>query len=309
MYEVTRNSIAMLREQMSNISTESQTSRTDVEKKFEQIAQCWDRIKDETQIQEREIINRLTIDHELKLNDIQKYLLVKNEEMEQLKLEQQRSVGYYAELVMSRDKNIEEQAQTIAELNRRITDLEAQIVAAAADKQKAVADVNREYKTEIESLRSRFKLMASMERSPSDTSLEKIERPDVMMEQTQDGLPCYYWSATSGGGPSSKMSKLSFNASSPSKNVDMFRQILKDKEMQLEDLRKSEEVLRLDRIELQKTIQSLADSEGNEKQLSLLRLQMDTVYADKAKLELELNVERKKRIEMESSVSVEKDKR
>jgi RB1-inducible coiled-coil protein 1 len=69
----------------------------------------------------------------------------------------------------------------LSELREQCSDLQDQLDRAEASKQTALKDLSdqltRSYKTELEGLRSRFRLMAttSMERSPSDGSLEKIE--------------------------------------------------------------------------------------------------------------------------------------
>jgi RB1-inducible coiled-coil protein 1 len=69
----------------------------------------------------------------------------------------------------------------LSELREQCSGLQDQLDRAEASKQTALKDLSdqltRSYKTELEGLRSRFRLMAttSMERSPSDGSLEKIE--------------------------------------------------------------------------------------------------------------------------------------
>lgn len=63
----------------------------------------------------------------------------------------------------------------------RIRELEDKLTAAEMEHQRTIKEetekLQMEYKTQLETIRSRFKLMAAstMERSPSDCSLEKIE--------------------------------------------------------------------------------------------------------------------------------------
>lgn len=67
------------------------------------------------------------------------------------------------------------------ESEERIKELEASLEEAKKEQQRLVKEatdkLHIEYKTELETIRSRFKLMAAsaMERSPSESSLEKIE--------------------------------------------------------------------------------------------------------------------------------------
>ncbi|XP_029038342.1 RB1-inducible coiled-coil protein 1 isoform X1 [Osmia bicornis bicornis] len=75
---------------------------------------------------------------------------------------------------------------SVAQCQKRIQELEESLTTARNDQQRMVKEatdkLQLECKTELENIRSRFKLMAAstMERSPSDSSLEKIERPDVI---------------------------------------------------------------------------------------------------------------------------------
>jgi RB1-inducible coiled-coil protein 1 len=69
----------------------------------------------------------------------------------------------------------------LSEMRQQCSDVQERLEGAETDKQRALKELSdrltHSYKTELEGLRSRFRLMAttSMERSPSDSSLEKIE--------------------------------------------------------------------------------------------------------------------------------------
>ncbi|XP_046746748.1 RB1-inducible coiled-coil protein 1 isoform X2 [Diprion similis] len=75
---------------------------------------------------------------------------------------------------------------SLAQSQERVGQLEERLNAARAEHEEAIKAATekyqKEYKQELENIRSRFKLMAAstMERSPSDSSLEKIERPDMI---------------------------------------------------------------------------------------------------------------------------------
>lgn len=70
---------------------------------------------------------------------------------------------------------------SLTQCQKRIQELEENLATAHNDQERMVKEatdkLQMEYKTELETIRSRFKLMAAstMERSPSDSSLEKIE--------------------------------------------------------------------------------------------------------------------------------------
>ncbi|XP_071633138.1 uncharacterized protein Atg17 isoform X2 [Temnothorax longispinosus] len=75
---------------------------------------------------------------------------------------------------------------SLTQCQTRIQELEENLATARTDQERMVKEATDklqiEYKTELETIRSRFKLMtaSTMERSPSDSSLEKIERTDVI---------------------------------------------------------------------------------------------------------------------------------
>lgn len=70
---------------------------------------------------------------------------------------------------------------SLTQCQKRIEELEEDLATARTDQERMVKEATEkfqlEFKTELETLRRRFKLMAAstMERSPSDCSLEKIE--------------------------------------------------------------------------------------------------------------------------------------
>ncbi|XP_076244225.1 autophagy-related 17 isoform X1 [Calliopsis andreniformis] len=67
---------------------------------------------------------------------------------------------------------------SVTQCQKLIQELEENLNTTRSDQQRMV----KEYVAELETIRSRFKLIATttMEQSPSDSSLEKIERPDVI---------------------------------------------------------------------------------------------------------------------------------
>lgn len=297
MHGVCRNAVGLLRQQLDNVKKDSDAGKHSLEHQFEKIAETWDKIKDEAQNREREAINRLTVDHELELNDIKKYLNAKIEEIDALTGDKSRLEEMHKRLVAEHEKDKEETKKSLVDMANRIVELEAQAAQALADKQKAVNEIrdklNREQKTEIESLRCRFKLMTNMDRSPSDTSLEKIERPDAIEIH---------------GSIHGSIPKFSFGASSPKSPTstnDMFKRILDEKERQLDTMRERLDMLVRENLRYKGTIQNLADSDETGKQISMLRVQLDAMQLEKQKLENELSIERNRR-DMEASVTVDR---
>ncbi|XP_043502024.1 LOW QUALITY PROTEIN: RB1-inducible coiled-coil protein 1 [Polistes fuscatus] len=75
---------------------------------------------------------------------------------------------------------------SLNQCQKRIKELEDSLTSARVEQHRMVKEATEklelEYKTELDSIRTRLKLTAgnTMERSPSDSSLEKIERPDFI---------------------------------------------------------------------------------------------------------------------------------
>jgi RB1-inducible coiled-coil protein 1 len=98
----------------------------------------------------------------------------------------------FASLRANMEERLEEEVRTreeasqklelqLLEMRQQCGIVQERLEGAETDKQRALKELSdrltHSYKTELEGLRSRFRLMAttSMERSPSDSSLEKIE--------------------------------------------------------------------------------------------------------------------------------------
>ncbi|KAJ6648456.1 RB1-inducible coiled-coil protein 1 [Pseudolycoriella hygida] len=290
MHNLCQNSVSLLREQLANMKRDSASGKQSLEQQFEKIAETWDKMKDETQNREREAINRLTVDHELELNDIKKYLNTKIEEINTLTIAKDRLEELNQRLIAEQQKDKELSQKVMDEMNNYVVKLEART---NVEKEKAVNDIRdklvREHKTEIESLRCRFKLMANMDRSPSDTSLEKIDRNDAI--DIHGSTPKYPFGTVS--------------PRSPTSSQDMFKKILDEKERQLDALRERLNTVTRENEIMKKTILSLAESDEASRQISKLGSQIEALQMDKRQLELELSVERTKR-EMEASVTLDR---
>lgn len=84
MAQLSHNSISLLREQLRSIRDDA---KCDFTADFKRIESIWNEVKAQHETNERELINRLTVDHELELTDIRKLLSMKNEEVHELQAE------------------------------------------------------------------------------------------------------------------------------------------------------------------------------------------------------------------------------
>lgn len=321
MHRASQESITLLRQQISTIKADTTSEKQSIQAELDNLLRSWDELKAETKNHERELVQRLTVDHELEMNDLRQSLYVKDDEINTLKSEKlQLENG----IKTCEDKFKGEKVhmdKKIRDMEQRVQELEKKISQQNVDREAAVKDVKErllnDHRNEIESLRCKFKLMTSMERSPSDTSLEKIERPDIidiasheaiinqMKENFEEELKVAVRAAVEKERTarlSESTSKLSITPGSPSKSPkdsqEIFRRILDEKDRQLDQMREREQYLMKESNRLKETIQSLTDIELNESQVSLYKDKLEAIQSEKKKLEKDLEKERSKRAKL-----------
>ncbi|XP_049814614.1 RB1-inducible coiled-coil protein 1 isoform X1 [Schistocerca nitens] len=135
-------------------------------------------------------VQRLTVDHELEMEALRRDAAAaadaRDEELrrvrDELSTKEEKAVAAHSDLVAQLSTI---QAKLETEISHR-QELQSKLDAFELEKQRALKELSdrltHDYKTELEGLRSRFRLMTttSMERSPSDSSLERIERADLV---------------------------------------------------------------------------------------------------------------------------------
>lgn len=289
MSQVCLQSFGMLRDNLRNLKEDSTNDRLFLENHFTEIVTTWDKLNNETRDQATSQINRLTHDHTVETAALRSQMLGYVKTIEGLcsQMVDQRMIN--SNLALEHAEQKAELEAAIKELKERLVEMDKQVAAADANQQQAVNEAResmmRSHKTEIESLRSRFKLMTNMERSPSDTSLEKIDRaecseaPQFDIEHVQTTQPR----------AATKM-MLAHSPKSPSKSSsDIFRQILFSKDQELETLRQQQQQLEAQNRLLAERLAAMAPAE---RELGTLRE--------------ELNQERSLRREIEDSVLMSK---
>lgn len=313
MHQASQESIKLMREQIGTIKADAANEKQLIQSELDNLLKSFDELKTETKNHERELVQRLTVDHELEMNDLRQSLYVKDDEINTLKGEKlQLEIG-----LKNVEKKFEEDKlkieQTVHDLEMKVHELEQKILQQTVQREAAVKEIREklvtDHKNEIESLRCKFKLMTSMERSPSDTSLEKIERPDIIdiasheaiINQMKENFEEQMEQAVRTAVEKAKMSELCVPGvsgspgRSPRDSQDIFRRILDEKDRQLDQMREREQYLMKETLRLKETIQSLTDIELNESQVSLFKEKLEAVQIEKKKLEKDLEKEKSKR--------------
>lgn len=296
MSQLSLNSISLLREQLRSIREDSHCDKAQLADNFKRIEDTWNRIKIETENNERELINRLTVDHELELDDMRKSMLAKDDELAVIKCDnnalKMKITAAEAEIKEAHTHANDE----MRALKVRLADLEKQLNETDMVKEKAVNMIKdkliREHKTEIESLRCRFKLMTTTDRSPSDTSLEKIDRPDVLECERMQPHQCQQ-----------RSNILASSPKSPGSGQSLYKRILDEKERQIDLLSNQIDIIRDENTKLKGMVQSITDNDQSERNMTKFKDQIDALQKDKDKLKQKLNIERCRR---KDSSSIEK---
>uniref|UniRef100_A0A8D8N4H7 RB1-inducible coiled-coil protein 1 n=1 Tax=Culex pipiens TaxID=7175 RepID=A0A8D8N4H7_CULPI len=311
-YQLSQSSISFLREQLSAVRTESATNRAEFRSKLEAINRAWAAIQEEARNRERETIQQLTVDHELEMNDLRKSIHQKDDEMQSLRSDNSMIKASHIETVSKYESEKRELNVTVDEMKEVVRKLEQRLADVEVDRKKAIQEaveqLEHKHKTEIESLRCRYKLMTSMDRSPSDTSLEKIEKPDMIDIASHEQLLAQaredfnrekeraiktaieeerqrWESSTVTIKPQQR--SMASSPGTPTGSHDIYKRILEEKERQLDELRDKESVLIRENQRYKETIQSLTDPELGSNQLNL-KEQLEALEREKQQLSREL---------------------
>ncbi|CAB0034544.1 unnamed protein product [Trichogramma brassicae] len=141
----------------------------------------------EQEVQEQERLARTIMKkYEAELQQVNEFRNVygqMKERLEHAQVEKENSLKELSEEALLKTNRLE---SDLEQCQKRIRELEAKAATSEMEHQKAFKDelekIQLNYKAQLDTIRSRFKLMtaSAMERSPSDSSLEKIERVDVI---------------------------------------------------------------------------------------------------------------------------------
>lgn len=314
MHQASNESLTLLKQQMHTLKDNTSRGKRDFQIEMDQLLNYLEILNIEKRNNERELVQRLTVDHELEMNDLKTSLYVKDDEIQTLKSELQ--LMELANNVINEKFNKEKEMweKRHQELVAKVKDLEKKLSHNVSEREMAVKKIKDEMKSEnkneIESLRCKFKLMTSMERSPSEMSLEKIERDVIdisnheqIVSQMKEDFEADKEKAVRMAVERIKM-LMETSSGSPSKslNQETFRRILDEKDRQLDQMRERAEVLSKSNIRFQETIRSLTDVEINDSQMIECRDKLELVQKEKVRLERELDKERSKRVKLNISL-------
>ncbi|XP_041974163.1 RB1-inducible coiled-coil protein 1 isoform X2 [Aricia agestis] len=322
---ICRVNIIFIKEELVKLKSEVEEQKKLIHGKYIEFTEAWERNRQETEVRFREQTQRLTVDHELELSDVKATISKKDEEISALNQTIESIKALHQEEVAKLNSDHQGTKDLLEKTQKEIKEFEKKIEEAESVKQKEINDVreklHQDYRAEIESLRSRFRLVAltnNMDRSPSESSLEKIERTDVIeisnhnniVMQTKENAEVEKEEAVREAVRKCKeeceqklaaevaLIKAKYETEKQVTINDVTRRLLSEKDRQLELLKERETVLSRECNKYRDTIQQLTDPETNDYD-SLLKTQFATLENEKAVLQQQVT-ELKKELEKKS---------
>ncbi|XP_045484758.1 RB1-inducible coiled-coil protein 1 isoform X3 [Pieris rapae] len=303
--------VVLIKEELAKLKSDMEEQKRFMREKYTEIVENWAKSNEGMEIRFREEKQRLMVDHELELSDMKAALTEKDRiieilkrEKEELTIKHQKETERLEEEHKSTKEMLEQTWEEVKVFERK---LEESDILKAKEIKEVQEKMHLEYKAEIESMRSRFRLVAltnNMDRSPSESSLEKIERTDVIeighhnviVMQTKENAEvekeqavreaeerCRAESEQKMNAEISLL-KAKYEAEKQVTINDVTRRLLSEKDRQLELLREREQTLTRECSKYRDTIQQLTDPETNDYD-SLLKTQFATLENEKALLQ------------------------
>ncbi|XP_055851820.1 RB1-inducible coiled-coil protein 1 isoform X3 [Episyrphus balteatus] len=316
MSEVSQECIKLARVNFQQFKSDQENYQIDLRSEFQNISEKWQLVQMQYESREQDIIE-MQAKHSVEVTNLETAINMKDKEILDMRNDQQQKDLRHSEQVSQLEAKCTALEEKYHLLEQQMESLNESLQAANAEKVRAVAEAREklihEHKSEIESLRCRYKLMTSMERSPSDTSLEKIEKPADMIELAchetivsqiredlrvekeeaiKQAVDCErsIWEAKALPLPRS------LNENNDN-NVSVLKLMLDDKERYIDMLRDKTAMLTQDNLDLKTQLSILTNEEVN----SWLKEKVDFLNREKARIEKELNMEKSRRTEMEQS--------
>nr|XP_032529594.1 RB1-inducible coiled-coil protein 1 isoform X3 [Danaus plexippus plexippus] len=310
LFNVCKINIVLIKDELTKLKSEVDGQKKFINTKYLEITEAWEKVNEHAETRFREQTQRLTVDHELELSDMKAALNEKDDVISNLKKETEDMKMEHQKETERLDKEHKSTKELLDETRKEIKAFEKKLEEAEVQKQKDIKEMQEkmhlEYKAEIESLRSRFRLVAltnNMDRSPSESSLEKIERTDVIeivshnaiLMQTKQNAEVEKEEAVKEAVEKCKaeweqklnaeicLLKAKYEAEKQVTINDVTRRLLSEKDRQLELLREREQTLVRECCKYRDTIQQLTDPETNDYD-SLLKTQFATFENEKAVL-------------------------
>lgn len=295
--DLSRENITLLRTELKELHGQINDDKADVQLNFRDLCATFEQLLLERDNKERDLVQSLKADHEMEIASHKDLQETKDVESNFLKEENSRLEKVVEEHELLK-VDLEEKCKAY---DRRIEELEERVKAVLDEKERAVKEteerLHESHKAEIDSIRSRFKLMMS-DRSPSESSLEKFDFKDEPLARYSKGdmeeavmQEMKKWQR--------KVEEIQIQHEILLEDVR--KQISDEKDRQIMLLQERVANLNLECLKHKNTIQQLAESDFNCQNSELLQ-KIDLL--EKEKSELQSEVDRIKQQDLAASVAV-----
>lgn len=299
MVQLTKETIFGLKTELDDIKKFYVLERINLEKQCEDLGSSFQTLLLEKDNKEREVVQRITVDHELEMSDFRKATIDKDEEIRKLR-ENYVDIDNKYRSALEKASLLKTDLDELHEAkNKEAENYEAKLVVAKLEKEKCLREnteiLIRDHKFEMENLRAKLRFMTN----PAEQ--EKIELGALKQRHELDKkrlleLEAEKWQNIL----DKKIEELKFNFEATKETlIKETMKHVEEKEKQIELLREREIYLNLELINYKDTINQLMESNRDE-----LVEKVEQLEQEKCQLEGELSMERSRRFDMAASVAV-----
>ncbi|KAK4880673.1 hypothetical protein RN001_008819 [Aquatica leii] len=323
---VAKQAVDLLRIELKEFKSFVYLMRSGMEGQYESLSSSWETLTVELDNKEKEIVQKITTDHEIEMNDCKKENDIISQEVTSLK----NHIASLERSLLNSTEEISSLKETLNQLKedheKEKMNLQAELVDSRIDKEQSIQKIketlNREHKAEIESMRSRFRLMSfsKIDRSPSDPNLDKVERTENKETNQHEAIilqikqNCEFEKEKAINAAIIQESrkwetifnekleevKLKFEIEKEIALDDVTKKVIEEKEKQIDLLRERENTLNLECIKYKNTIQKLADSEGGSQNIELLK-KVESLERKNSELQMQISISKPKPLQLDES--------
>ncbi|CAH1183184.1 unnamed protein product [Phaedon cochleariae] len=296
LHQLAKEATVQLRSELTDLRRQVLSNRSLLGQQCESLGSSWENVIVERDHKEKEALEVLMRSHEVAVEELKREREEKNRQIELLLSEKSLLEGE----ILRSCQGLNELKEAGEQASRAVEELRRQLQEKDGEREKAVKEASdrltREHKAELESIRSRFKLM-NMDRSPSETNLDRsgdfnsLPGHAALLLQMQDNFELDKERAVSEAlvREREKWEKLlEIRAREADLELrEVARRVSEEKDLQIDVLRERERNLNLECVKYRSTIQQLAES-GAESGDSELARRVDVLEKRRQELEEEM---------------------
>lgn len=159
LFDICKVNILLIRDELAKMKSDIDDQKKFMTGKYIEVLKAIEKSNEENDIRFREQTQRLTVDHELELNDLRNDLNSKDSIIESIKAEKEDLKVEHRKKIDQLEKEHQSTRELLERTREEIKQFELKLEEAEVQKQKELKELqekmHQDYKAEIESLRSR----------------------------------------------------------------------------------------------------------------------------------------------------------